>query len=251
LWLSADAGATWQLLKSDVGGSATNAAAVQVPHLPTHFARVKVAPSDRTVSGEDRSDSLFTIQSSVALLAFSATLGDGGAELEWSTEPAVSPEGLAGYRIYRLATGSTGNGTRVGPELISATRYTDTEGHAGMTYRLVAVNRLREELELGRVSLAPAVPLAAWPLPYRGGMLNVSFAVYGMLGSSGGEANVALYDLSGRQVCVLASGPQQAGSRMLTWDGTDAHGRPVSEGVYFLQARSAGVQHQVKVVVLR
>ena len=251
LWLSADGGAAWTLLKSGVGGLAVNAAAVQVPHLPTHFARVKVAPSDRTVSGDDRSDSLFTIQSSVALLAFTATLGDGGAELAWSTDPGVGPGGLAGYRVYRVAAGTGGNGVRIGPDLIRDTRYTDAGGTRGAGYRLVAVNGLMEELELGRVSLAPTAPLAAWPLPYQGGTLNVSFAVYGELGAASGEAHIGIYDLSGRLVRTLADGPQAAGHRTLAWDGTDANGRPVRGGIYFLQARSAGLTHQVKVVVLR
>jgi len=251
LWLSADAGATWELLKSDVGGAATNAVTVQVPHLPTHFARVKVAPADDAVRGDDRSDSLFTIQSSVALLAFSARMGDGGAELSWSTEPGVGPGGLAGYRVYRVAPGTSGNGVRIGPDLIRETHYSDAGGTQGMGYRLVAVNGVMEELELGRASLTPAAPLAAWPLPYQGGTLNVSFAVYGELGAASGEAHIGLYDLSGRMVRNLADGPQAAGHRTLAWDGTDAHGRPVRGGIYFLQARSAGLTHQVKVVVLR
>jgi hypothetical protein len=251
LWLSVDAGRSYDLLRHDVGGGETNTLTLLAPHAPTKFARIKVTPANSTIRGADESDSTFTIQSSVALLNFAVTPTDGGAELSWSTEPGVGPGGLAGYRLYRSRAGEAGNGTRVGPELITESRYADGGGVPGTSYRLVAVNGLMEELELGRVDLAPAAPLAAWPMPYRGGLLSCSFGVNGEFGSTLGDAVVELYDLSGRLVRTLARGRFQAGYRTVRWDGRDQSGTPVRSGIYFLSARSGGASHQLKLVVTR
>jgi hypothetical protein len=251
LWLSVDGGHTYEMLRHDVGGDASNSIGLLVPHAPTRFARVKVTPADPAITGADESDSLFTIQSSVALLNLVATLGEEGARLEWSTEPGVGPQGLAGYRLYRIAEGTSGNGERIGPELITETRYTDAAGTAGTTYRLTAVNGLQQELEVGRVSLAPQSPLAAWPLPYRGGLMSVSFGVSGAFGSAAGEATVELFDLAGRKVRTLASGTFKSGFHTVRWDGRDERGAAVGSGIYFLRARSAGMSRELKVTVLR
>jgi hypothetical protein len=252
LWLSTNGGATYDLLRHDVGGSESNAVGLLVPHTPTKFARVKVTPADVAVSGADESDSLFTIQSSVALLSLTAELeAAGGALLTWSSEPGVGPEGLAGYRLYRLASGESGIGRRIGPELIVETRYRDAEGVPGSTYRLAAVNGLMEELELGRVSLAPAAPLAAWPLPYRGGTLHVAFGVAGGIGGGPGRAEVSVFDPAGRRIRRLVEGRYAAGYQTVDWDGRDDAGRLVAGGIYFLRSRTGGQTHQVKLVVTR
>ncbi len=251
LWLSTDGGGSYSLLRSGVGGAASNNLTLLVPHSPTRFARVKVTPANTAIAGMDESDSLFTIQSSVALLNLTATLGEDGAEVTWGTEPAVGPQGLAGYRVYRLHPNESGNGTRVGPELIMETHYSDAGGSGGDVYRLVAVNGLQQELEVGRVELAPRAALAAWPLPYRGGMLNLSFGVSGRFGSNTGEATVELFDLSGRKVKTLASGPFASGFRSLRWDGRDDRGERVHNGIYFVRATSGGERHQLRLVVLQ
>ncbi|MGE5178806.1 MAG: integrin alpha, partial [Bacteroidota bacterium] len=72
VWLSTDGGNSYQMLKAGVGGSTTNAVPLQVPHMPTKFAKIKIAPADALLSGSDASDSLFTIQTSVSLLALMA-----------------------------------------------------------------------------------------------------------------------------------------------------------------------------------
>lgn len=45
LGLSANGGATYELLKTDVGGGESNTVTLLVPHAPTRFARVKVTPA--------------------------------------------------------------------------------------------------------------------------------------------------------------------------------------------------------------
>jgi hypothetical protein len=111
------------------------------------------------------------------------------------------------------------------------------------------VNGLGEELELGRRMLAPSAPLAAWPLPYRGGELNVSFAAAGGLGRGPGAAEVALFDAAGRRVRTLKSGEFMRGYHTTAWDGRDSDGHRVPSGVYFLNLRTEGQARQLKVVI--
>ncbi|MEQ1834287.1 MAG: FlgD immunoglobulin-like domain containing protein, partial [Candidatus Eisenbacteria bacterium] len=95
--------------------------------------------------------------------------------------------------------------------------------------------------------VAPARSLAAWPLPYKGGALNVSFVIP----SRGGAAEVRMIDLAGRHVRTLTRGTAEAGRQVIAWDGRDDSGRNVANGVYFLVARTGGAESKLKLVVLR
>ena len=66
-----------------------------------------------------------------------------------------------------------------------------------------------------------------------------------------GEVAVRLYDVRGACVRTLLAGPRPAGRHELTWDGTDTAGRPSASGVYFVSARSAGVERLSKVMLVR
>ena len=94
--LSTDGGNSYATLAANVGGKSFNTIGVLVPHTPTKFARVRspsrpardASESDRPpspvvppspillpspiVAGSDQSDSLFTINASVSLLALMA-----------------------------------------------------------------------------------------------------------------------------------------------------------------------------------
>ena len=104
---------------------------------------------------------------------------------------------------------------------------------------------------MGEASMIPTRPLAAWPLPYRGGDLNVSFGIFGHIGQAGGDADVALYDLAGRRVRTLARGRFEGGQQIVVWDGRDDAGHPVASGIYFLRSRSGSEETSVKVTVIR
>ncbi|MDX1547567.1 MAG: FlgD immunoglobulin-like domain containing protein [Rhodothermales bacterium] len=47
-----------------------------------------------------------------------------------------------------------------------------------------------------------------------------------------------VFDVAGRRVRVLFDGSQPAGTHQVTWDGTDAAGRPVPSGVYLSRLRA-------------
>ena len=64
-------------------------------------------------------------------------------------------------------------------------------------------------------------------------------------------ADVAVYDVAGRRVRDLGSGPFPAGRSELTWDGRDDAGRSVAPGVYRLVLRTAGIVYSKPVVRAR
>ncbi len=248
LLLSVDGGNSYGLLESNVGGAADNTVSLVVPHQPTRFARIKVAPHDATVTGNARSDSLFTIQASIALLMLKAEPADGGGVLlSWNTDPG--PADLAGYTVER-APGRSATWTLLAAGLRD-TEYRDPDGGPGMSYRLTAVNGLGESLVLGETALTARAALSAWPLPYRGGKLSVAFATASGLGGGSAPAEVSVYDVSGRRVRQLASGAYDAGLHTASWDGRDAAGRAVPSGIYFLRAAGAGGDTRIKLVVVR
>jgi hypothetical protein len=253
LWLSVDGGLTYDLLETGIGGEPSNDQLILVPHSPTKFARLRLTPTDTNLNGRDHSDSLFTIETSIALLAFSVSpLPTSGAELSWSTNPTVGPEGIAGYRLYRsdAAAPARDAGVQIGPSMITGTSYFDAAGSQGNRYRLTAVNGLGLELELGNATLAASSPLSAWPLPYRSGTLNVNFTAIGGFGGVSGKTSFALYDIRGRHIRTLAEGSYSTGYQTATWNGRDAAGQRVDAGIYFLRLTTAGSARQVKIAVV-
>jgi hypothetical protein len=245
LYLSTDGGSSWSPYEIGLTGGEHR---LVVPHTPSKFAAFKLERAvPRSVS---KTPGLFTIETSVSLLAMlAAPLPEGakGVEVTWQTDPG--PEDLAGYRLERATTGAD---WRTIVPLTRETSHTDPDGGPGSRYRLFAVNGLGEELWLGEAAIRPLKPLAAWPLPYRGGALTISFATAGGLGGGSGRAELSVYDVTGRLVRRLDSGAYPAGHRIATWDGRDALGREVAAGIYLLRASGdLGYQRTMKLAVLR
>ncbi len=64
------------------------------------------------------------------------------------------------------------------------------------------------------------------------------------------SVRLAVYDLTGREVAVLAEGPHLAGPHVARWDGRNARGR-ASSGVYYVQLTAPGRRATQRIVVLR
>jgi len=62
---------------------------------------------------------------------------------------------------------------------------------------------------------------------------------------------VRVFAVDGRLVRTLARGIGRPGEIPLVWDGTDAHGRPASAGIYFFELRSGNRTRVQKAVLLR
>ena len=52
------------------------------------------------------------------------------------------------------------------------------------------------------------------------------------------DVSLAIYDVSGRRLRTLESGPRPAGAHTLDWDGRDDAGRHVAAGLYFYRLRA-------------
>jgi aminopeptidase N len=90
---------------------------------------------------------------------------------------------------------------------------------------------------------APGEPLALaapWPCPARGAV-NLEFSL-----PDAAEIELAVYDLAGRRVALLADGPVSAGRHQLTWE-TD--GAPA--GVYLVRLNTPGAALTRRVVLER
>lgn len=87
--------------------------------------------------------------------------------------------------------------------------------------------------------LAPAAPNpAAGPMQLRFGL------------SRAGNADLAVYDATGRLVRSVARGPFTAGQYSLAWDGRDAAGNPAAPGLYFVRLKTGEGTFQKRMVRL-
>jgi len=66
-----------------------------------------------------------------------------------------------------------------------------------------------------------------------------------------GRVEVAVYDVSGRKVAVLAAGVMEAGRHEAAWHGRTLSGGVAASGVYFCTLRADGVVETKKMVLLR
>jgi len=65
------------------------------------------------------------------------------------------------------------------------------------------------------------------------------------------RVELAVYDMLGRRIAVLAEGIIGAGSHTAVWNGTDSDGRTVSSGVYFYRLTAGTMSATGKVMFLR
>jgi hypothetical protein len=95
----------------------------------------------------------------------------------------------------------------------------------------------------------PAVPVnhlsAAVPNPF-----NPSTTIRYST-EKGGNAELTVYDVAGRQIRTLVSGFVPEGNHEVTWNGQDDRGMPASSGVYFYRLRTDGFVETRKMVLLK
>jgi hypothetical protein len=69
--------------------------------------------------------------------------------------------------------------------------------------------------------------------------------------ASPGPVRVAIHDLAGRRVALLAEGHLAAGAHRWTWDGRDRTGRAVASGRYVCRAVGGGVTATQSLTLVR
>jgi len=133
---------------------------------------------------------------------------------------------------------------------------------AGAAYLCVAGLKGFGELAIGADVLVNPVPIETWPGEDSGGpggALPDAFALSAahpnpfsgtttlrLDGLSTGRVAVAVYDLLGREVAVLADGPMAAGTHRLVFDG-----RGLPSGVYLVRMVAGNFVATQRVTLLR
>ncbi len=62
-------------------------------------------------------------------------------------------------------------------------------------------------------------------------------------------ATLEVFDLRGRRLKSFTTSPTE--SSVLTWDGSDAAGRSLAPGMYFLVLRSGGQERREKIMLVK
>jgi alpha-amylase len=93
----------------------------------------------------------------------------------------------------------------------------------------------------------PAIALAApWPNPSNGAVaLGIDLA------RSAEDVRLEAFDVRGRLVRRLLSGPLPSGRHRIAWDGRDERGQALAPGLYFVRAISAGESASARIVFTR
>ncbi|MFH1680417.1 MAG: M14 family zinc carboxypeptidase [Candidatus Eisenbacteria bacterium] len=110
--------------------------------------------------------------------------------------------------------------------------------------RRVNVDVTSTDIASGRAPLRTALG-ASVPNPF-----NPTTTIHFSL-SQRGPVDLAIYDIAGRVIRVLASGARDAGNHTVVWDGTNSEGRDVASGIYLYRMSAAGFHDTKKLVLLR
>ncbi|UCG62773.1 MAG: T9SS type A sorting domain-containing protein [Candidatus Zixiibacteriota bacterium] len=65
------------------------------------------------------------------------------------------------------------------------------------------------------------------------------------------RVDLSVYNLLGQKVKTLVSGSKPAGEHMISWDGTDSKGEPVSSGIYLYRLRAGDYTNSRKMLLLK
>ncbi len=101
------------------------------------------------------------------------------------------------------------------------------------------------EVSVAEGAIAAPMLLGARPNPAFGAT-EVAFAL-----PSDARAALRLYDVAGRLVRVLVSGPMTAGLHRVRWDGTDSAGQAAPAGIYFAKLEVARTVRSGRLLLLR
>jgi len=106
----------------------------------------------------------------------------------------------------------------------------DSLGHIASDHYAVLARYVDEPPLAVEPDIATPGPydLRLWPNPAVGAS-HISYAL-----PRSGRVRLRIYGSDGRLIRSLVDGRQEAGSHALDWDGTDRAGRPLPEGVYFV-----------------
>lgn len=161
--------------------------------------------------------------------------------------------GEQGFNLYRAEPGSE-SFLKLNESIMKFTSYTDYDVAAGADYQYKLGLAMADESEvlLGPLSLTSSEEVGLpvleqnWPNPWADATEICYFLPKGV-----SSATLKVYDVSGKLVKTLASGPQDAGAHSVIWDGRDEQGQSVASGVYFYMLNTGDQKQTKKMLLLR
>lgn len=195
-----------------------------------------------------------TVDSPVEGAFYAVTSDEGTVLLRWSVGALG---GAQGFNVYR-STAPAGPFARVNDEMMPASEsgsFEDSTVWPETTFwyelRAVLPDGSEDVVGTGLASVTTAGRLVAAlrpasPNPFAG-ETRVVFDAPG----DAGMVELAVYDVAGRLVRTLASGPVERGRHEVVWDGKDSGGSDVAAGVYFVRLEAGGAARTEKAVVVR
>jgi hypothetical protein len=72
-----------------------------------------------------------------------------------------------------------------------------------------------------------------------------------LIGGSGQNVHMGIYDIAGRKIRTLVDGFQPGGRYEITWDGSSDDGIKVSNGIYFVRSIAGAEQKMMRVIYVR
>lgn len=184
---------------------------------------------------------------------FTGSYGAGVSTLAWGANQEAD---LAGYRLYRGFSPTFTPGAATFVAQTGATGYVDAPG-IGAYYKLAAVDRHGNTsgyallLPAGVSGVGEATPGPALALQSPAPNPTWGAATFRFTLPAAQPARLALFDVRGRLVRELATGPQPAGERQVEWDGRDALGQRVPAGFYVVRLEAGGRTLTDRVIVTR
>ena len=174
-----------------------------------------------------------------------------GVELRWRLAAGLTRE-LRRIHVLRspVAIGPFTNLTPGGLEPSPAMLFLDMDG----ALPFEAWYRLRLVFTNGTIAESPAIS-ASTRLPEDTALRSVrstpdAIEVRYSVGRRG-LVGLRWFDVRGRLVRTLVNASQQPGEYLEAWDGTNAGGTPVAQGVYFLRFSAAGMTAHRKAILRR
>jgi len=189
----------------------------------------------------------------VFLSSFTASAIYRGIEVSWSVLPY---DQLAGFHVYRSLS-QEGPYSRLNQHLIEGTgpyHYIDSDVLSGTLYyyRIGVEDVQGQEHALYSISITSppwdsrrSKLCRSQPNPFKH-TTTLSFELAVPV-----NAEISIYDLSGRLVRHLTREELAAGQHTTTWDGRDNHGSRVSAGVYFARMSTGSEVHTKKVILMK
>lgn len=187
----------------------------------------------------------------VELTAFNVQVDGQAVQLSWET---VSETNNAGFNVQRTRSGTEG-WTKVGfveghgtTSELQTYRFEDTS----LLYEADSLRYRLKQVDLdGGFEYSPTVEVALgvpdklalhgnFPNPFTE-QTTIHYEV-----PRSGNVRLAVYDVLGQRVALLANEPQEAGREEITFDARD-----LSSGVYFVRLTSEGTTRTEKMTIVR